>query len=60
MEDHKHCEVCGKVVDVSERTCSLECAEKLEEAQRMKKRTAILFVVLIVAVVVLTKIPSPF
>lgn len=58
--DHKHCEVCGKVVDVRDRTCSLECAEKLEDAQKQKKRSAILFVLLIVAAVILTKIPSPF
>jgi predicted nucleic acid-binding Zn ribbon protein len=58
--EHKHCEVCGAVVDPSERTCSLKCSEALQDVQRQKKRTAILFVIMIVGAVILTKIPSPF
>lgn len=58
--DHKHCEICGKVVDPSERWCSVECHDKHDDVQKQKKRSAILFVIIIVAVVILTKIPSPF
>ncbi len=58
--DHAHCEICQKVIDPGERTCSLDCSEKLQEATNMKKRSAIILVVIIVAVVILTKIPSPF
>ncbi len=58
--NHKHCEICGKVVDPSERWCSTECSDKHDEVQKQKKRSAILFVIIIVAVVILSKIPSPF
>ncbi len=58
--DHKHCEICGKIIEPTERWCSTECKDTHDEVQRGKKRSAILFVVIIVAAIVLTKIPSPF
>ncbi len=58
--DHAHCEICQKVVSPGERTCSLECSEKLQEATKMKKRSAIILVVVVVGAIILTKLPSPF
>jgi len=56
VNDHSHCEVCGRMVAVGERLCSSkDCADKKAEAQAMKKRTVYLFVALIVAAVLLSK-----
>ncbi len=60
ITDHKHCEICGKVVDPADRWCSPECQEKHDDVQKQKKRSAILLVAIIVIAIVLTKIPSPF
>lgn len=48
--DHRHCEVCGNIVDVGERWCSPECIEKHDEAQKLKKRQAILIVAMVLFV----------
>lgn len=56
MNDHSHCEICGRMVAVGDRLCdSKDCAEKKAEAQAMKKRTMYLFIALIVAVLLFSK-----
>lgn len=53
LVDHRHCEVCGKIVDVGERWCGPACIEKHEEAQRLKKRQAIIIVLMVLFVLLL-------
>lgn len=51
--EHAHCEICQRVVTPGKRVCSEECQAKLDEAQRMKKKTAILIVLMAVFVLLL-------
>ncbi len=50
---HAHCEMCGRVVSVGDRVCGSECQKKLDEAVAYKKRQAIKFIVVIVALLIL-------
>lgn len=59
VPQHAHCEICGQVVTVGKRVCSDDCQEKLDEATKMKKRSAILFVALIVVLLVLVNVRWP-
>ncbi|HLM91480.1 MAG TPA: DUF2116 family Zn-ribbon domain-containing protein [Thermoplasmata archaeon] len=36
-DDHRHCKVCGRTCDPDERTCSKECAQKLEDMARSRR-----------------------
>ncbi len=54
--DHAHCEICGRVVRIGDRVCSPECQEKLDEVQRMKKRSMFMMIGIIVAAVLLSKL----
>lgn len=54
--NHAHCEVCGRVVEVGQRVCSPECQTKLDEAQRIKKRSAILIVLMVLFVLLLPNV----
>lgn len=56
VAEHKHCEVCGIPIATTERVCSPECQVKLDEAQRMKKRTMWIFIAIIVAVLLLNSL----
>ncbi len=47
MEDHKHCEICGKVVTTEDRFCSEACVREHEDIVRMKKRNMTLWVVVL-------------
>lgn len=51
--EHAHCEVCQRVVDPGRRVCSDECQAKLDEAQKTKKKTALLIVLMAVFVLLL-------
>ncbi len=51
--DHRHCEVCGNIVDVGERWCSPECKEKYDDGQKLKKRQALLIVLMVLFVLIL-------
>lgn len=46
---HQHCEICQKVVDVETRFCSESCQARYDEAQKMKKRSLLQIVLLVVA-----------
>ena len=57
MEEHSHCNICGRTVPVGDELCNDKaCLEKHQEAQAMKKRSVYLMIALIVAAVVLAKI----
>ncbi len=51
--EHAHCEVCQRVVDPGDRVCSDECQARLDEAQKLKKKSAILIVLMAVFVLLL-------
>ncbi|MGA8664429.1 MAG: DUF2116 family Zn-ribbon domain-containing protein [Thermoplasmata archaeon] len=36
-DDHRHCKVCGRTCAPDERTCSTECARKLEDMARTRR-----------------------
>lgn len=38
IQEHAHCEICGKVVEVGERWCGKTCEEKHDENQAEKKK----------------------
>ncbi|HVL86884.1 MAG TPA: DUF2116 family Zn-ribbon domain-containing protein [Candidatus Thermoplasmatota archaeon] len=37
IPQHAHCQICGKAIQVEEKTCSPECARGLEAHQRKRK-----------------------
>jgi predicted nucleic acid-binding Zn ribbon protein len=41
--NHAHCQVCGRAIEFGEKTCSTECAGKIE-ALAKKRRNMMLFV----------------
>lgn len=47
IQDHAHCEICGKVVELETRWCSKPCETKHEEIQAEKKKSMYKFVLLI-------------
>lgn len=47
---HAHCEICGKVVNAGTRWCSPDCTAQYEEGQKLKKRQAILIVLMVLFV----------
>ncbi len=54
MEQHKHCQVCGKPVPVDEKFCSEKCREEYEDlVSKRKKRQYIMFGLLAVFLVLL-------
>ncbi len=55
---HGHCEICSATVTQGERFCgSAKCAEKHEDAVKEKKRSIYILIAVIVAVLILTKLP---
>ncbi len=38
-DDHRHCKVCGKVINKGEKVCSPACRETLEANQRTRQNT---------------------
>lgn len=58
IPDHAHCSICGRAVAFGDKTCSKECAGKLEDLQRRRKRAmwtmyglmALAFLVLVLSV----------
>ncbi|HLF16698.1 MAG TPA: DUF2116 family Zn-ribbon domain-containing protein [Candidatus Thermoplasmatota archaeon] len=56
IPEHKHCEICGKPIAVDRRVCSDECQKRLDDAVRMKKRSMWIFVALIAAILILSRL----
>lgn len=56
LPQHGHCTICGRVVRVGEKVCSKECQEKVDDVQRQKKRTALIFILLIAALLLLSNL----
>ncbi|MFO1533871.1 MAG: DUF2116 family Zn-ribbon domain-containing protein [Thermoplasmatota archaeon] len=54
VAEHRHCEVCGKSIALDGRVCSPECAKRLQEAIKTKKRS----VYILMGVVFLTVVFS--
>jgi len=46
---HKHCIWCGKAVDEDKRFCSNKCEEEFNKAERRRKRSFIIYMVLLMA-----------
>ena len=42
VPQHAHCLVCGRAIQVDEKTCSDECKAAFERDQQRKKRTLLL------------------
>lgn len=56
-EDHGHCEICSRVIDLEERFCDrAECLEQHQKNVAEKKKQVYIFIALIIAAVVLSKI----
>lgn len=52
-EDHRHCKVCGKVVDADEEYCSDKCRTRREDAARSRRNfTYLLYGIMFLLVVV--------
>ncbi|MGB0652609.1 MAG: DUF2116 family Zn-ribbon domain-containing protein [Thermoplasmatota archaeon] len=56
VPEHAHCEICGMTVTVGTRVCSPACQEKLDEATKMKKRSAYLVLGLVIASLALARL----
>jgi predicted nucleic acid-binding Zn ribbon protein len=53
-DDHRHCKVCGKVVDPGEETCSKACRAKREQlAQTRRTYTYLIYGAILLLVIVL-------
>jgi predicted nucleic acid-binding Zn ribbon protein len=46
---HKHCIWCGKAVDEDKRFCSNKCEEEFNKAERRRKRSFIIYMILLMA-----------
>jgi predicted nucleic acid-binding Zn ribbon protein len=59
IEDHKHCIVCGKPVEMDKFVCSPSCEDILKQQQkRMARSRTIMMVLLIVVFIVIMVISS--
>jgi predicted nucleic acid-binding Zn ribbon protein len=46
---HKHCIWCGKAVDEDKRFCSNKCEEEFNKAEKRRKRSFIIYMILLMA-----------
>ncbi len=61
VADHAHCEICSRTVALGERFCDrAECLEKHEQNVKEKKRQVWMFIGVIVAAVVLSRLLASF
>jgi predicted nucleic acid-binding Zn ribbon protein len=37
VDQHTHCQICGKVIPISETLCSIECKEKFQNMVKKRK-----------------------
>lgn len=62
IEDHKHCIVCGKPVEMDRFVCSPSCEDILKQQQKRMARSRtimmVIFVVMIIVIVLLSKLGS--
>ena len=42
IPDHAHCGICGRAVPFGDKTCSKECAAKLEDLNKRRKRAMLM------------------
>ena len=57
-EEHKHCIVCGRAVNISQDFCSQECKDKYQKADKGKsKKNTITIVVMVVMVIAIFFLP---
>ncbi len=50
VSDHRHCQVCGKVIPPDQTFCSKACREKFESIMRKRKRLLLILYVLLIVV----------
>ncbi len=54
MEQHKHCQVCGRPIPVDETFCSEKCREEYEDmVSKRKKRMYVVYGLLAVLLIVI-------
>jgi len=62
IEDHKHCIVCGKPVEMDKFVCSPSCEDILKQQQKRMARSRtimmVIFVVMIIVIVLLSRVGS--
>lgn len=58
IEDHKHCIVCGKPVEMDKFVCSPSCEEVLARHQKAASRSRLITIVAIVVMIVLLLVMS--
>lgn len=57
-EEHKHCMVCGRAVNISQDFCSQECKDKYQKADKSKsKKSTITIIVMVVMVIAIFFLP---
>lgn len=54
IPNHSHCVICTRATDFGEKTCSLECAEKLAALNKKRRRQYLLLMGLMVGLGVIS------
>ena len=50
IPDHRHCQMCGKIVPPDQTFCSKACREKFENIIRKRKRLLLILYLVLIAV----------
>jgi len=57
MDDHGHCEICKRMIALGKERCGdEECEAKYAAGQKEKKRSVILMVAALAAIIIFTKL----
>lgn len=60
VAEHKHCEVCGRVIPPDERYCSPKCEEKAAKEKQSMERLRKIWIAMIIIFIVLMIVPYLF
>ena len=60
VTDHRHCEVCGKVIPPGERYCSPKCEEKAAKERQSMERLRKVWIAMIIIFIALMIVPYLF
>lgn len=60
VPNHAHCEVCGRVIALGEKYCSLKCEEKVLERRRAEERYRKIWLAILVILLIMMIVPMIF
>ena len=60
VEQHTHCQICGKVIPISETLCSNDCKEKFQNMVKRRKMFVYIMYAIIFFIIAIFLIQSMF